>query len=139
MSAVVSARKPVEFSIRWRAEAVGRVARARLRLASALVLLTFVICHLVSHIFLLVSIPLASGVLGTLMTFWWTQTGGLLLATALLVHYLNALWSIFVRRYLRLSRWEWAQLALGLAIIPLMVRHVVGTRIASEFLGASDS
>ena len=139
MSAVVSARKPVEIGIRWRVEAVARVARARLRLASALVLLSFVICHLVSHIFLLVSIPLASGVLGFLMTFWWTQTGGLLLAIALSVHFANALWSIYVRRYLRLSRWEWAQLALGLAIIPLMVRHVVGTRIAQEFLGTFDT
>jgi adenylate cyclase len=61
------------------------------------------------------------------------------LATALLVHYLNALWSIYIRRYLRLSRWEWAQLGLGLAIVPLMVGHVVGTRIASEFLGVVET
>ena len=61
-----------------------------------------------------------------------------MLATALLVHFLNALWSIYVRRSLRLSRWEWAQVVLGLAIIPLMVRHVVATRIAQEFLLTSD-
>src|SRR5262249_9582070 len=120
-------------------EGLGHVVRARLRLTSALVMLTFVVCHLTSHIFLLVSIPVASRVLGVLMTFWWTKTGALVLASALLVHYLNALWSIYVRRYLRLSRWEWLQLGLGLAIVPLMVRHVVGTRIASEFLGVSES
>jgi len=136
MSAVVSARTPAEPSFGWRLEGFGHVVRARLRLGSALILLSFVICHLVSHIFLLVSIPVASRALGFLMTFWWTKSGALLLAAALLVHYFNALWSIYVRRYLRLSRWEWAQLALGLAIIPLMVRHVVGTRIAQEVLGA---
>jgi len=102
-------------------------------------MLTFVVCHLTSHIFLLVSIPLASSVLGVLMTFWWTKTGGIVLATALLVHFLNALWSIYVRRYLRLSRWEWLQLGLGLAIVPLMVGHIVGTRIASEFLGVNET
>jgi len=136
---VITARQPVDLGIGWRVEAFAHLARARLRLLSALILLAFVICHLVSHIFLLVSIPVASGALGFLMTFWWTKTGGLVLATALLVHYLNALWSIYIRRYLRLSRWEWAQLCLGLAIIPLMVGHVVGTRIASEFLGVVET
>jgi adenylate cyclase len=141
MSALVSPRTPVEPGLRWwwQLEGLGHVIRARLRLISALVLLTFVVCHLTSHIFLLVSIPLASGALGVLMTFWWTKTGGILLATALLLHFFNALWSIYVRRSLRLSRWEWAQLSLGLAIIPLMVGHVVGTRIASEFLSVSDT
>ncbi|MFZ0124864.1 MAG: hypothetical protein WAL48_11860, partial [Xanthobacteraceae bacterium] len=141
MSALVSSRTPVEPGLRWwwQLEGLGHVIRARLRLISALVLLTFVVCHLTSHIFLLVSIPLASGALGVLMTFWWTKIGGILLATALLLHFFNALWSIYVRRSLRLSRWEWAQLGLGLAIIPLMVGHVVGTRIASEFLGVSDT
>ena len=141
MSALVSPRTPVEPGLRWwwQLEGLGHVIRARLRLISALVLLTFVVCHLTSHIFLLVSIPLASGILGILMTFWWTEIGGILLATALLLHFFNALWSIYVRRSLRLSRWEWAQLGLGLAIIPLMVGHVVGTRIAAEFLGVSET
>ena len=139
MSALVSPSRPVVPNLSLRLEGLGHVVRARLRLISALVLLTFVVCHLTSHIFLLVSIPLASGVLGFLMTFWWTEAGGILLATALLVHFLNALWSIYVRRYLRLSRWEWAQLGLGLAIIPLMVRHVVSTRIGSEFLGVNET
>jgi adenylate cyclase len=139
MSAVVSARRPVGLGLGWRIEGIGHVLRARLRLVSALVLLSFVVCHLVSHIFLLVSIPVASNALGILMTIWWTKTGALVLAAALLVHYFNALWSIYVRRYLRLSRWEWAQLGLGLAIIPLMVRHVVGTRVAAEYLSVFHS
>ena len=85
MSALVSPRTPVEPGLRWwwQLEGLGHVIRARLRLISALVLLTFVVCHLTSHIFLLVSIPLASGILGILMTFWWTEIGGILLATAL--------------------------------------------------------
>jgi adenylate cyclase len=138
MAIVATTQKPTKLAPPWDVAGLGHVLRARLRLGSALVLLTFVICHLVSHIFLLVSIPVASHVLGFLMAFWWTETGALVLATALLVHFLNALWSIYVRRSLRLSRWEWAQVVLGLAIIPLMVRHVVATRVASEFLLSSE-
>src|SRR5262245_45963002 len=78
----------------------GHQVRAHARQISALILLTFVICHLLSHAFLIVSIPLANEALGVLMTFWWTHTGTLVLAAALAVHLLNALWSIFIRRYL---------------------------------------
>src|SRR5215475_5734377 len=138
MAIATSAQTPVDIGRWWQMAGLAHVLRARLRLASALVLLSFVICHLTGHIFLLVSIPVASHVAGFLMAFWWTETGALVLATALLVHFLNALWSIYVRRSLRLSRWEWAQVGLGLAIIPLMVRHVVATRVAQEFLLTND-
>jgi adenylate cyclase len=114
---------------------VARLVRARARLISGLVLLSFVLCHLISHIFLIVSVPVADEVLGKLMMFWWTDIGTYLLATALAVHVLNALWSIYIRRYLRLPIWELAQLSLGLSIPPLIILHVVGTKIAFEFLG----
>jgi adenylate cyclase len=34
-----------------------------------------------------------------------------------------------------MSRWEWAQLLLGLSIVPLGMTHVVGTRVAHELHG----
>jgi adenylate cyclase len=119
--------------------AVARLVRARARLISALVLLSFVLCHLASHIFLIVSLPVAEQALGSLMMFWWTDTGTYVLATALAVHVLNALWSIYIRRHLRLPIWELAQLSLGLLIPPLFMLHAVGTKISDRFLGtASD-
>ena len=117
--------------------AFARFIRARARLISALVLLSFVLCHLVSHIFLIVSLPVAEQVLDRLMRFWRTETGTYVLATALAVHVLNALWSIYIRRYLRLSLWELAQLSLGLSIPPLFMLHVTSTKIADRFLGTS--
>src|ERR1700753_420560 len=108
MPIAATAQPPSDVGRWWQVVGLAHVLRARLRLASALVLLAFVICHLTGHIFLLVSIPVASEVAGFLMALWWTTTGALVLATALLVHFLNALWSIYVRRSLRLSRWEWA-------------------------------
>ena len=108
------------------------ISRSSLRLASALVMLAFVICHLTAHSFLLVSLTDAEAVLDVLMYPWRTTAGTALLAAALLVHFSNALWSIYIRRSLRLIRWEWAQLLLGLCIPALLIPHIVSTRIAAS-------
>ena len=113
--------------------------RARLRLISALIMLAFVICHLTAHWFLLVSIDAAEPVLTVLMYPWRTGLGTGTLIAAFVVHYTNALWSIYIRRSLRLNRWELTQLGLGLCIPILLMVHVVGTRIAETTLGVSPS
>lgn len=122
-----------------RAAAIARLIQSRARLTSALVLLAFVLCHFISHIFLIVSVPLADSALATLMGFWWTAAGTWLLVAALAVHVANALWSIYTRRSLRMPAWEWAQLALGLSIPPLIMLHVVGTKIADVFFNTASS
>ena len=108
--------------------------RGRLRLASALVLLVFVICHLTAHSLLLVSFEDAEATRNVLMYPWRTWIGTGILTAAFVVHFSNALWSIYVRRALRLNRWEWTQLSLGLCIPLLLMFHVVSTRIAEETL-----
>jgi adenylate cyclase len=108
--------------------------RARLRLTSALVLLGFVICHLTAHCLLLVSFQDAEATRNALMYPWRTWIGTGILTAAFVVHFGNALWSIYVRRSLRLNRWELTQLCLGLCIPPLLMFHVVATRIAEEAL-----
>ncbi|HZC56521.1 MAG TPA: adenylate/guanylate cyclase domain-containing protein [Xanthobacteraceae bacterium] len=108
--------------------------RSWLRLASALTMLSFVICHLTAHCFLLVSFDDAEAARRILMYPWRGWTGTIVLSTAFLIHYSNALWSIYVRRSLRLSRWEWTQLSLGLCIPVLLTYHVVATRIAEHVL-----
>ena len=112
-----------------------RVWRARLRLSSALVLLAFVICHLAGHSLLLVAQPIAEEGLAALMRPWRSSAGTVLLVAAFLVHYANALWSIYERRSLRLRAWEWAQLGLGLCIPALLAVHIASTRLAEETMG----
>src|SRR6185295_4867474 len=109
--------------------------RSRLRLSSALVLLAFVVCHLSGHSLLLVSQPFAEEVLAALMRPWRSSAGTVLLIAAFLVHYANALWSIWERRSLRLRFWEWAQLGLGLCIPALLALHIASTRLAEETMG----
>jgi len=109
--------------------------RARLRLTSALVLLAFVICHLSGHSLLLLSQPFAESGLAALMRPWRSPIGTALLVSAFLIHYANALWSVYERRSLRLRNWEWAQLGLGLCIPALLALHVASTRLAEETMG----
>jgi len=116
-----------------------RMWRARLRLISALIMLAFVICHLTAHWFLLVSVDAAEPVLTVLMYPWRTEIGTAILVAAFVVHYSNALWSVYIRRSLRLNRWELTQLGLGLCIPILLMVHVVGTRIADSALGVTPS
>jgi len=111
------------------------VTRSRARLVSALVMLSFVICHFTAHAFLLVSIDAGNEALTLLLAPWLTPIGTTILATAAAVHYANALWSIYIRRWLRLSAWEWWQLGLGLAASLLITKHVIATRFAYELLG----
>jgi adenylate cyclase len=111
--------------------------RSNLRLVSALILLAFVVCHLTAHSLLLVSFERAETALDVLMFPWRTAIGTTILVSALLAHYSNALWSIYVRRYLRLSRWEWWQLGIGLCIPLLLMLHVTSTRIAESLLGVT--
>jgi adenylate cyclase len=108
--------------------------RSWLRLASALTMLSFVICHLTAHCFLLISFDDAEAARRILMYPWRGWTGTIILSTAFLIHYSNALWSIYVRRSLRLSRWEWTQVLLGLCIPVVLTFHVVATRIAEHVL-----
>ena len=104
--------------------------RGRLRLASGLVMLAFVMMHMLAHVALLVSFEWADATLAVLMAPWRTIPGTVLLAVAFLVHYFNALWSIYARRSLRMPRWELWQIVLGVAIPLLLALHVMGTRVA---------
>ncbi|MBY0381397.1 MAG: 2Fe-2S iron-sulfur cluster binding domain-containing protein [Xanthobacteraceae bacterium] len=109
--------------------------RADLRLTSGLVLFAFVLCHFTAHATLLISLPFGQGALRILMAPWQTLAGTAILAGAAVVHYLNALWSIYRRRSLRMSRWEIWQLILGLSIPLLLVLHVIDTRVAELAFG----
>ncbi len=100
-------------------------------------MLSFVICHLTAHCFLLISFEDAEAARSILMYPWRGWTGTIVLSTAFLIHYSNALWSIYVRRSLRLSRWEWTQVLLGLCIPVLLTFHVVATRIAEHLLNVT--
>ncbi len=110
----------------------------RIRLWSAYVLLLYVTMHLLNHAVGLVSLRALEETRLWFMYAWENTVGHVVLYGAVLVHFSLALWSVFRRHALRLSPWEWTQLALGTSIVPMAAAHVAGTRIASDHFGVHD-
>src|SRR5258708_7732672 len=109
----------------------------RLRLATGLVMLSYVTMHLLNHALGLVSLAAMERTLRWVMALWTQRPMQLLLYGSVLVHYALALWALWQRRSLRLRPAEFAQLAPGFAIPLLLLRHVVNTRVANAFFGTS--
>ncbi len=109
----------------------------RLRLISGITLFVFVTTHLLNHALGLFSIAAADAGLTVFAAVWRNPAGTGVLALAILTHFGLVLWSVFRRRRLRLSRWEWIQLALGLCILPIGLGHFVMVRGAHEIDGVT--
>jgi adenylate cyclase len=110
----------------------------RIRLWSAYVLLLYVTMHLLNHAVGLVSLRALEETRAWFMYVWENPIGHVALYGAVLIHFSLAMWSVFRRRALRLSFWEWTQLALGASIVPMAAAHVTGTRIATDYFGIHD-
>ena len=104
----------------------------RIRLWSSYVLFFYVVTHLLNHALGLISLRVLEAGRTWFVFIWHNPLGQTVLYGALLVHFCLALWSLYQRRTLRLSRWEWTQWILGVLIVPLGAIHVVGTRVAHE-------
>jgi adenylate cyclase len=104
----------------------------RLRLWSGYVLLAYVTTHLLNHALGLISLHVIEAGRIWFVFVWQSLPGQIALYGALAIHFSLALWAIMRRRSLRLSRWEWTQLLLGMSIVPLAALHVVGTRLAHD-------
>jgi adenylate cyclase len=108
----------------------------QLRLISGLVMLVYVTMHLLNHATGLISLAAMEQVLWYVSRIWSSYPGQTLLYGSFLVHYGLSLWALWERRSLRLRTSEFGQIFLGFAIPMLLARHVVGTRIATDFFDA---
>ena len=111
----------------------------RVRLWSGLVLFAYVTTHLANHSLGLVSLDAMEAGRVYFLALWRNPLLSLLLYGSLVTHVMLAFWALYQRRTLRMPLWEAAQLALGLAIPPLLVTHIVGTRIAWQVYGVEDA
>src|SRR5580704_3420802 len=109
----------------------------RLRLASGLVMLSYVTMHLLNHALGLISLAAMGRTLHWVMALWTQWPMQLLLYGSFVVHYGLALSALWQRRSLRLRASEFAQLTLGFAIPLLLVRHVVNIRVSNNLFGTS--
>ncbi|MDP2377102.1 adenylate/guanylate cyclase domain-containing protein [Reyranella sp.] len=104
----------------------------RIRLWSSYVLFFYVVTHLLNHALGLISLRVLEVGRIWFVFIWHNPIGQTVLYCALFIHFCLALWSLYQRRTLRLSPWEWTQWILGVLIVPLGAIHVVGTRLAHE-------
>ena len=107
----------------------------KLRLGSGLVLASYVLMHLANHSLGLLSVQAMESGLQLVLRIWSNPLGTILLYGAFLLHYLLSLHALYRRSHLRMKPWEAAQLGLGLLIPPLLIGHIVATRVSREVLG----
>ena len=106
-----------------------------LRLITGLVVAAFVIGHFLNHALGVASIEAMDRMRAMLAAWWRSPVGSVLLYGSLLTHFALALVSLYARSTLRMPFWEGAQLLLGLAVPPLLIGHIVGTRLTWMLLG----
>jgi adenylate cyclase len=110
------------------------------RLISGLVLFSYVLTHFLNHAFGLISLQALETSRVWFLWVWRFPPVAVVLYAALATHLLLAVWAIYQRRQLlRMRGSEALQLILGLAIVPLLAKHVLGTRIASSLFDLNDS
>lgn len=124
----------------WRGPAYVRpLVVRRAWLWSGLVLFSYVTSHLVNHALGLISLDVMETGRDWFLIVWRHPVGTAALYGALSVHIVLALSSLYQRRHFHLPGWEALQLLLGLAIPPLLVAHIVGTRLAHAWFAIPDS
>lgn len=101
-----------------------------LRLASGLVLLTYVSLHLVNHALGIWSLDLAERGLTWSIVLWQSLPGTALLYGAAGVHFALACRTVYTRRNWGLPIIEWVRLWAGFGLPLLLIGHVVTTRLA---------
>ena len=111
----------------------------RLHLITGLILFGYLLTHLLNHALGLISLDAPEAGRRVFLLIWRNLPMSVLLYGALNLHMGLAFRSLYRRRRLAMPAWEAAQIILGLAIPPLLVLHVLGTRFAQEFLGVEDS
>jgi adenylate cyclase len=107
----------------------------QIRLWTGLVLFTYLTTHFLNHALGLVSLEAMAAEQDWFVLVWRSLPGTIALYGSFGIHNLLALWALYRRRTLRMPAWEASQLTLGLLVPPLLVWHVVGTRLAHEVAG----
>jgi adenylate cyclase len=105
----------------------------RLRLASGLVLFSYVFLHFLNHSLGNFSLEAMEQGAQYAELIWRNPVGIVLLYGAFAVHLALAFWAIYIRRHLRMGWVEGARLVLGLLIPILVLQHALAERLAYAY------
>ncbi|MGE0004342.1 MAG: adenylate/guanylate cyclase domain-containing protein [Parvibaculaceae bacterium] len=115
-----------------------RTSLRQLRLWSGLVLFAFALTHLLNHAVGLVSIDAMEAVRLWRIAVTRSAPGTAILLTSFLLHFVLGVAIFISRRSLRIRPHEWVQLAFGLLIPVLLLRHATALRGAHLTAGVDD-
>lgn len=115
------------------------VTLRQLRLVTGLVLFVFAATHFLNHAVGLVSIETMEEVRAWRIAVTRSLPGTTILLLSVLVHFTLGIVVFVGRRSLRIGMHEWVQLAFGLLIPLLLMRHVTGMRGVHEYAGVDDN
>ena len=107
----------------------------RLRLATGLVLFSYVTLHLTNLSLGLAGLGVMTEVGKLAGVIWGSLPGTILLYGSLIIHLGLAFQSLYQRRSLRMPPSEALQLILGLSIPPLLAIHIISMRGGAELYG----
>lgn len=107
--------------------------RLRAMIGTGLVMFVFVTMHLTNLALGLVSIEVMEDWRWLLSGIWSSFLPlKILLQVSLVVHFLLALFSLYLRNTLRVPAYDMAQMVAGILIIPLLAAHVFGVMAAKD-------
>ncbi len=112
-------------------------SRRDLRLASGLVLFSYVAVHLSCHALGLVSLDTAEEALRLTVRFWHSLPGTVLLYAAAATHISLALFAVYERRTFRMPPVQGIRIILGLVMPIGLIAHFIVTRYAHDRFGLS--
>jgi len=105
----------------------------KVRLTTGIILFTYLTTHYLNHA--LGNISLNAMELGRVPfeLLWRSWIGTIALYGAILIHLGLGLWALYERRYFRVTIGQVVQLVLGLSVPPLIMGHVLATRVGAAF------
>jgi adenylate cyclase len=104
----------------------------RLRLASGLILFSYVFLHFLNHSLGNISFEAMERGAVAAEVIWRSRVGTAALYGAFAIHLSLAFWAIYIRRHLRMGWIEGLRLGLGF-LIPLLVQHALAQRFAYTY------
>src|SRR5260370_867476 len=87
--------------------------RRNLRMASGLILFTYIAAHLINHALGLISLGTAEAGMEIAVEVWYSLPGTILLYGAFAIHFMMALFAVYERRTFRLPPLELLRIVLG--------------------------
>src|SRR6516165_1589549 len=128
-------RQMVLFSRDQIRKALSGIGVRQVRLASGLVLFTYLVSHFLNHALGNISVEALTEGVHYHTLFWQFLPVAIILYTAVLVHLSLGIWALYQRRQFAWRTIELLQLLLGLSIPLLIASHIIGARLGETLFG----